>query len=507
MIKYALAVLAVAVGTSQWAMGAGFQDEDFSPPNIPLPSFPDKTVEVKSFGATGDGKTNDTPAINKAIEELASQGGGTLHFPAGKYMVASVHLKSNLRLLLDDDATIEGLATGYEAPEPNEFSKYQDIGHSHFHDAVLWGEHLENFAVEGGNISAGGAVQGNPKEGGGDKLFAIVASKTLSFKNTTFPSCGHFAFLLNDCENITIDHVTTKKSRDVIDLMGCRNVAVHDCHFTGAGDDTLGIKSDYALGRRILTENIYAWNDYFESGCNGLQFGSETAGDFKHIRCWDIKIGRAMKAGIGITCNDSAHIEDVRYKNIQIKGAANPIYILITDRLRTGEPGVKPGSIKDVYIQDVTCTDMAEGRQGTVNPASISALPGYPIENLTIENLKLVYPGGGTKKDAEVVPGYPKDYSPRSLGTRPASAFYIRHAKDITLKNVSVSWDKPDERPAIVADDVDGLTLDKFVTGPLPEGVQLLRLEKVENLSVANTPGVPDTTGQMWFIITHPIKK
>src|SRR3954471_5728497 len=96
---------------------------DFSPPNIPQPKFGSKTVEVKEFGATGDGTTNDTPAINKAIEKCAAGGGGTVHFAAGKYLVASVHLASNICLKLDDDAEIIGAKTGYDAPEPNEWGE------------------------------------------------------------------------------------------------------------------------------------------------------------------------------------------------------------------------------------------------------------------------------------------------------------------------------------------------------------------------------------------------
>jgi len=466
--------------------------DDFAAPKIPLPTFSDKSLNVKDFGARGDGQTNDTPAVNEAIQRCSGDGGGTIHFPTGKYMVASVHLMSNIRLLLDDSAVIEGLKEGYDPPEPNPYDKYQDFGHSHFHNAVMWGENIENFAVIGGQVNGGGVTTGNPKPGGGDKVFAIKVGKNLQFKNVTHATGGHFVYLLNDCENITIDHDVIKKSRDAIDLMGCRNVAVTGCHYSGCGDDTLGIKSDYALGRRIKSQNIYAWDNYFESGCNALQFGSETAGDFQHIRIWNIKIGLAMKAGIGITCNDSGRIEDVRYRNIEIKGAANPIYMLITDRLRTGEKNVTPGTIKDVVVRDVVIDGCAAGRQGSVNPASINGLPDYPIENVTLDNVKIVMPGGGATSDADVVPPYPKDYSPRSLGPRPASAFFVRNVKDLTLKNISVSFEKGDGRPPLAIVNADGVTLEHVSIADKPTDVEMVRLTNVKKLTVSDSPGVAE---------------
>lgn len=468
----------------------------FTPPNFSLPGFANRTFNVKDFGTIGDGVANDTPAIDRAIEKCNASGGGTVTFPAGKYSAASIHIKSNVRLLLDKDAVIfGGPKENFEAPEPNpRFDKFQDFGHSHFHDALMWGENIENFAIEGGKVNGGSIGHGDPKNGGGDKLISIKVGRNLWFKDVTHDKGGHFVFLLNDCEGVTLDHVVIKESRDAIDLMGCRNVQIHDCNFTGCVDDTIGVKSDYALGRRILSANIYVWDSYFESGCNGLQFGSETAGDFHNVNFWNIRIGRAMKAGIGITCNDSAVIDGVNYSNIVVKGAASPIYMLITDRLRTGEPGVKTGTIKNVHIMNVTVTDCQPGRQGPVFPSTISGRPESSLENITLENVKITYKGGGTKEDVDVVPPYPRDYSPRSLGPRPASGFYIRHVKNLTFKNVEFAFEQPDERPPLVAYDVDGFVLDGFKTQQPPAGVQTLKLENVRNLAVHNSPGLADRT-------------
>jgi len=369
-------------------------DDHFTPPNFPLPQFPTNTFNVKDFGAIGDGATNDTPAIDRAIEKCNADGGGTVYFPAGRYSAASIHIKSNVRLLLDDHATIfGGPKENFEKPEPNpDWDKFQDFGHSHFHQSLMYGEKIENFAIEGGNVDGGsiGHDYYPDRGGGGDKLVTVVEGKNLLFKNVTHGKGGHFVYLLNDCENITFDHVVIKESRDAIDFMGCRNVQVHDCNFTGCADDTIGVKSDYALGRRINSANYYVWDNYFESGCNGLQFGSETAGDFQNVNFWNIRIGRAMKAGIGITSNDGGVIDGVNYSNIVIKGAACPIYVLIMDRLRSGDPDKKIGAIRNVHIQDVTITDCQPGRQGPVMTAVISGLPESQVENLTLEDVQII---------------------------------------------------------------------------------------------------------------------
>src|SRR5258708_5085005 len=91
--------------------------------------------EVKKFGARGDGKALDSPAINKAIEAAAAAGGGTVLFTAGTYRSFSIRLQSNVGLYLDQGATI--LAADpkdgdgkYDLPEPNPWDQYQDFGHS-----------------------------------------------------------------------------------------------------------------------------------------------------------------------------------------------------------------------------------------------------------------------------------------------------------------------------------------------------------------------------------------
>lgn len=517
-------VVTLAIVCALWRTGdtRGVElppDSVFTPPTIVQPQFPDRSWNVKDFGATGDGRTNDTAAVSKAIETASTSGGGTVHFPAGKYMLASARIRSNVRLMLDNDAVIEGLRYGYDAPEPNpQFDKYQDFGHSHFRNSVLWGENIENFAIVGGKVNGGGATQGDQRRPatqpdgsqawGGDKVIAIKVGKNLLFKDVTHDTGAHFVYLLNDCENITVNKVVIKKSRDAIDLMGCRNVAVSECRFTGCSDDTIGVKSDYALGRKINTENIYVWDCYFESGCNGLQFGSETAGDFRNVFFWNITINLGMKSGIGITSNDGGIIENVHYKNIKIRNAAVPIFMLITDRLRTGEPGARTGKIRNVTIQNVEVSEVVAGRHhGPANCATISGRPESSIENILLHNVKITYKGNDEKpEEADRVPELPKGYSPNQMGKRPASGLFMRHAKGITLRNVEIGFENPHVKPPLVVWDVDGLTLDS-VNVPKAAGLDTIRAQRVTGLKAIDSPAIEEAAAALMTRAAPPLRE
>ena len=148
------------------------------------------TYDVKSYGARGDGKTLDTQAINQAIDAAAAAGGGTVAFTAGNYLSFSIHLKSNVTLYLGDGATITAAEpsgdgkVGYDYPEPNPNDPYEDFGHSHWHNSLIWGEDLQNIGITGpGTIYGYGLQRGfthavrdlTPEEHA--KLWAVILRK------------------------------------------------------------------------------------------------------------------------------------------------------------------------------------------------------------------------------------------------------------------------------------------------------------------------------------------
>src|SRR6201999_73386 len=178
------------------------------------PHAAEAIYDVRRFGATGDGKTVDSPAINKAIEAVAAAGGGTLVFPAGTYVCFSIHLKSHVDLWLDRGCTIlaadspkPGETTGYnggtyDAAEPNNpWEPYQDYGHNHWHNSLMWGENLHDLSITGPGLiwgkglSAGHGNHALPS-GVGNKSIALKNCRNVQLREFSVKKGGHFAILL-----------------------------------------------------------------------------------------------------------------------------------------------------------------------------------------------------------------------------------------------------------------------------------------------------------------------
>ena len=460
------------------------------PPNSPLPVFGVAKINVRDSGAKGDGRTNDTAAINQAIDQCNKGGGGDVVFPAGTYSAASIHLKSRVRFVLDKDAVITGAKNGYDPPEPNAFEKYQDFGHSHFHNALMWGENIENFSIVGGRINGGAIVEDETKNRAvGDKVICLKSSRNLLFENVIHETGGHFVYLLNDCENVTLANVTIKRSRDGINLVGCRKVQVHNCRFTGCGDDTLALKSDWSLGRRILTEDIYVWDNYFESACNALVIGAETTGDFRNINFWNVRIGRAWKGGIAIHSADGATIDGVTCRNITMSSVDTPISVTLAKRLRTGEQDPKVGAIKNVAISEVTATSQYPREDGVTRPSLIAGLPDDPVENISLRHVRIVSRGGGTDIDSSA--SWNGEKLRRREAALSAGGIFINHARGVSMRDVDLIFESAEPRPALVAREVSGLVLENLKLQRFGEA-PVMRLERVEKLSIRNSPGLAD---------------
>ena len=519
-----------------------------APPRLPLSTAAAQAnvYNVKNYGATGDGKTIDTPAINKTIETAAAAGGGTIYFPAGNYLSVSIHLKSNIALYLDHGATIVAAKTSsdakYDPPEPNEWDKYQDFGHSHWHNSLIWGENLTNVSILGpGMIWGKGLVRAgtqsrtpqqnealnaaranepktpfgypNPRDaveaGWGNKSIALKNCRNVNIRDISILHGGHFAILATGVDNFTVDNVKIDTNRDGIDFDACKNVRVSNCTVNSPFDDGICPKSSFALGYARATENVTITNcqvSGYDEGtlldgtfkrdyraANGtfsptgrIKFGTESNGGFKNITIDNCVFDYSR--GLALESVDGALLEDVTISNITMRDISNcPIFLRLGSRMR-GPSGPPVGELRRVKINNIVVYN-AEPRYASL----ISGIPGHDIEDITLQNIRIYYRGGGTKQQAALEPPEKEnDYpEPSMFGEIPAYGFFIRHVRGVEMNNVSVSYLKDEARAPFVLNDAKSIEL-RNVKAARAAGVPTFILNDIDNFSIHDSYPLED---------------
>lgn len=485
-------------------------------------AVPGDYFNVRSFGATGDGTNLDSPAINKAIAACSHAGGGTVYFPAGTYLCGSIHLQSNIHLLIDAGATILGAPqslNAYDETEAWSNNPYQDGGHCYFHNSLIWGENLTNVSITGqGMINGGGLTRHDglldrmcgfahskkmsvsyPPSRLGNKAIALKLCRNAQIRGITLFHGGHFAILVTGCDNFTMDDVTIDTDRDGIDIDCCRNAIVSNSRINSPNDDGLCLKSSFALGRKAATENVTIDNCQVSGfkegtlldgtmvpsphGTGRIKLGTESNGGFQNIAISNCTFLDCR--GLALEEVDGGMLENVCVNNITMMNVVDyPIYITLGRRNRG--PGATNGVVRNVQISNIIATGVSR-----LSGIQIMGLPGDDIDGVRLDNIRMTFNGGGSRDEAARVPpelgaGYPE---PSKLGVMPAYAIFARHVRDLELGDIRVDFDKEDLRPAIVCSNVDGLEIDNL-KAKTASGVAPVQFKDVTGLAIRDSPGL-----------------
>jgi polygalacturonase len=505
--------------------------------------------DVKTYGAKGDGKALDSPAINSAIDAAAKNGGGTVFIPAGTYRSFSIRLKSNITFYLDQGATLLAASPNdgdgkYDAPEPNQWEKYQDFGHTHWHNSLIWGENIENVSILGpGLIWGKGLVrsgsQSRTKEqndalqnekvdkekapfgypsrrdavepGWGNKSISLKLCRNVIIRDISILHGGHFAILATGVDNLTIDNLKIDTNRDGMDVDACRHVRISNCTVNSPFDDGICLKSSYGLGFARPTENVTITNcevSGYDEGTllngtykrdyrtgNGtfsptgrIKFGTESNGGFKNITISNCVFDYCRC--LALESVDGALLEDVTITNITMRDVANaPIFIRLGKRNRGPAETMTTGDARRIIISNIVAYN-AEPRYASI----ISGIPGNEIEDVRLSNIRIYYRGGGTAQQAALQPPEKEtDYpEPTMFGEIPAYGFFIRHVKGITMTDVEVSYMKDDARAPFFLNDVTGADFHRVKAQKALAGKTFV-LRDVADFSTSEVSQVPDT--------------
>ncbi len=476
-------------------------------------SISGQDIRITDRGAIGDGIFLNTEILQSAIDEVSKSGGGVVTIPAGKYLTGSLNINSEVTLHLEFGATLLGSL--------NPFHYLDGEKLKHLIDA----ENARNIAITGqGTI-----------DGQGRKLALVIDSmyyagswddpgynhrrhrpgkrpKVLEFREChhiyidgiTFKNSANWVMNFDLCSNMIIHGVTVESddywNNDGMDIGDCRNVRITDCYVNSA-DDGICLKSHH---KGHFNDSIYIANCTIRSSASAIKFGTASMGGFRNVKIENIYIYDTFRSAIALESVDGGILENIEISDITANNTGNAIFIKLGHRNANGKVGsLKNISIKNVVVQvPFEAPDLKYQIRGpelpffhNIFPASITGLPGHHVENVSLENIQIIYPGRANKGYAYIplhrlddVPENESDYPEfHMFGELPSWGFYVRHVSGLTMKDIHLKVLEHDFRPAYVFDDVSNLKLENITIEPTSKTEQIIlkdvsgeKLNKIE---------------------------
>jgi polygalacturonase len=414
-------------------------------------------IDVRTAAVVGDGVTMNTAAIQKTIDAASASGGGTIDFPAGRYLTGTIQLKSNVTLRLEKDAVLLGStdAADYRNLDPFIDGSGNPMGH-----ALIVALDAVGVGIEGS-----GTIDGQgPKLKARQRPFSVrpfllrwVRSAQVTVRDVTLINPAAWTMNFFETNGAVVDGVTIRSrglgmhNNDGVNIDSSEHIRVTNCDID-SGDDALVIKSTGSRPSR----DIVASHSKLSSHTNAIKLGTESYGGFEEISVSDIQISNTDLAGIALYAVDGGNLRKVTISDVTMNGVAVPVSIRLGARLKTFRPGTEPrpapGTLSDVTIRNLSATNVS------MVGMLINGVAGHPVERLNFENVRIELPGGGTPEMANITlsekaAAYP-EFSMFGKNM-PAYGLYIRHARDVRLQNVQTILLKPDARPAQILLDAE----------------------------------------------------
>ncbi|HLK31409.1 MAG TPA: glycosyl hydrolase family 28 protein [Puia sp.] len=475
-----------------------------------------KTYNILDFGAKSDGISNNSNAIQKAMNEAGKNRDGIVVVPAGIFLTGPFEFRSGVELRLEENAVLLGSA------------KRLDYGNGNAYPLIS-GTGLENMSITGKGTIDGNAKaliddvfamlkagklqdpewqtenpwhQKRPTEANRPQMLYFFNCSNIKISGVTFKNATTWVQDYKECNHLVIDNIkvesTSYWNNDGIDVVDCKDVKITDC-MVNAADDGICLKSENS---KRLCEDVLIKHCTVRSSASAIKFGTASRGGFKNVKVEDIDVYDTYRSAIALEAVDGGILDSIFVKNIKAKNTGNAIFIKLGHRNKTDAISkVQHIIIKDIIAQIPSGKpDRGYETEGpeiryphNIFPASISGLPNNPVRDIMLENIQIEYEGGADKnitkygidsleRITENASGYP-EFS--MFGELPAWGFYIRHAEGLTMKNITLKTVKGDFRSACVFDDVQKLNIDSVeVSGDIQAPVLLLN--KVKNHFLKN---------------------
>lgn len=428
------------------------------------PDAPPPECDARSYGAKGDGTTNDARAIQAAIDACAGKNGVVL-LRSGTFLSGMITLKSSVVLRIDPTATLKGTQDDADYPSTNPPTTNTQLGNCR--KALVYAESAHDVRIDGGGTIDGngntpkwiGPSQVHPEATRPMAIYTAL-STNVTIENVTVKNAAMWGIVNLEAENLTIRDVVVDSqlsgNRDGIDIVDCHHVLVDNVTITSE-DDSICIKSgsrrgvdDVLVKRSHVVRSIVA---------NALKFGTASYGSFTNVTFEDIVVDQADKAAMAVESVDGADISNITFRRIAFHRVGTPVFVLLGDRGTTPSNDVhKIGSVDGVVFQDITGDNMKYNWSSPISGTIVNGTT-YKLKNLRFENVHVANKGGRTSVPADP-PEYAGQYpDPNLWGDMPAFGYFVRHADGVTFVNSTPTVSPADARKWLEQRDVASLVV------------------------------------------------
>lgn len=436
--------------------------------------------DVAAYGAKGDGISKDTAAIQRAIDECHSNGGGTVLLAGGSFLSGGLYLKSNVMLEVAASAVLK--ASG-------EIADYgEDVHHNRYRNeealdrCFLYAEDADNIGIRGFGLIDGNA-EAFPNEGSiyRPMLIRFLRCSHICVENIRLHNAAAWTTAFLDSSDIRVRGVDIQNQRryngDGLDFDGCRHVFVTDCRILGT-DDNLCLQ---ASSKEYPMENVHISNCEFTSLCAGVRIGLKSIGDISNVVIENCTFHNVWREGIKIECTEGGSISDIVVRGITMKNVSRPVWIMLNNRFEPEDWGSSKellqmpsiGTLCNVLISDMVITDGSEMKSThyrfhddimgspRFGGMRIDAQEKHPIENVMIRDV--IYTAVGGVKLEEIPKEYPEVLdrleNPDAVSSENyypdwSRAVYLdcRNVRNLILENWIVRSIEPDEREGVIVE-------------------------------------------------------
>lgn len=492
-------------------------------------AFAQKEYNIKTYGAKGDGKTNNAAAIQSAINAAAKAGRGKVVVPSGSFVTGPIRLKSGVTLHVQKGALLSGS------------TKRLDYGEEAA-VALISAQGATNISITGdGTIDGRGreVVEDlirqlkarkmhdtqwpakGPREENRPQIITFAGCSNVTVKGVTIKNSAAWVQTYLRCYNVHIDSINVESiaywNNDGIDIVNSKNVSITNCTINAA-DDAICLKSEGKVLDSCV--NVYVANCRLRSSASAFKIGTGSKGGFRNIVVRNLEVYDTYRSAVALEAVDGGFLENVDVKGIRATNTGNALFIRLGHRNKDETYSrVKNISIADMYVEvPAGKPDKGYPMEGpglkyppgfvpskeklqsvspwnhssrdstaipyphNVFPSSIAGLPNHPVENVSLENIEIVYAGGASKNvnyfsldSLHLITEAESSYPEFSMfGELPAWGLYVRHVKDLELNNVKIRYTKEDFRTPMIFDDVEGLVLRNIIIPMAKEAPAIL---------------------------------